>query len=192
MKNIIRVENPWIMDESGRKATRLHYDDGTKKVTSWARYIYELNYGEIPENYEVDHIDENCTNDNIDNLQLLTSEENIEKYYRNNPAPTISFICPTCKKDFKRLERYYKHNQINQKKIGPFCSRKCAGIFNRNNQVLKSDGKIILIEDDPITLEMVEKYFSGNYSYRKLAEEYNLHHTTVRYRIKKYASLAKR
>ena len=43
------------------------------------RYVYECFYGNIPKGKEVDHIDNNKTNNNIKNLQLLTKKENMSK-----------------------------------------------------------------------------------------------------------------
>lgn len=41
--------------------------------------IYAWYKGEVPLGYEVDHIDGNSLNNNIDNLQLLTHEENLQR-----------------------------------------------------------------------------------------------------------------
>ena len=41
--------------------------------------IYAWYKGEVPLGYDVDHVDNNSFNNNIDNLQLLTHEENIRK-----------------------------------------------------------------------------------------------------------------
>ncbi len=41
--------------------------------------IYAWYKGEVPLGYDVDHIDNNPFNNNIDNLQLLTHEENLQK-----------------------------------------------------------------------------------------------------------------
>ena len=41
--------------------------------------IYAWYKGEVPLGYEVDHIDNDPFNNNIDNLQLLTRKENLQK-----------------------------------------------------------------------------------------------------------------
>lgn len=41
--------------------------------------IYAWYKGEVPLGYDVDHIDNDSFNNNIDNLQLLTHEENLQK-----------------------------------------------------------------------------------------------------------------
>lgn len=46
--------------------------------------VWEAFNGEIPEGYEVDHIDNDPSNNNLSNLQLLTHEENLKKKHRTN------------------------------------------------------------------------------------------------------------
>ena len=41
--------------------------------------IYAWNKGEVPLDYDIDHVDNNSLNNNINNLQLLTHEENLRK-----------------------------------------------------------------------------------------------------------------
>jgi hypothetical protein len=40
------------------------------------RIIYIMHYGEIPENYEIDHIDRNIKNNKIENLRVATRQQN--------------------------------------------------------------------------------------------------------------------
>jgi len=50
------------------------------------RLVYETFVGEIPEGYEIDHIDADTSNNHISNLQLITNEQNLKKYHRGrNP-----------------------------------------------------------------------------------------------------------
>ena len=44
------------------------------------RYVYEKHYGEIPKGYEIHHKDQNKDNNEIDNLELLTSTEHKKKH----------------------------------------------------------------------------------------------------------------
>ena len=57
---------------------------------------------------EVDHIDNDKTNDSIDNLQILTGEENIRKYRDTLPPPQhghSAMIKAGCKCDVCRAAR---------------------------------------------------------------------------------------
>ena len=50
-----------------------------------SRLVYVWHKGDIPDGYVVDHIDNDSFNNNIDNLQILTVEENLAKRYEDNP-----------------------------------------------------------------------------------------------------------
>lgn len=54
------------------------YDDNGKVTTGLIhRFIYEAVYGPIPEGLDVNHINENKTDNRIENLNLMTRKENI-------------------------------------------------------------------------------------------------------------------
>lgn len=44
-----------------------------------SRVVYAWFIGDIPDNYDIDHIDNNPYNNSLDNLQLLTRKDNIAK-----------------------------------------------------------------------------------------------------------------
>lgn len=48
-------------------------------IMSYHSFIYAYIKGEVPEGYDVDHIDGDTLNNSILNLQLLTREENLKK-----------------------------------------------------------------------------------------------------------------
>jgi len=54
-------------------------DLGEIKLFKINRLVYMAFNGEIPEGYEVDHIDGDRFNNSIDNLQILTPAENSAK-----------------------------------------------------------------------------------------------------------------
>ena len=54
-------------------------NDGKQRLFGLHNVIYAWYKGELPLGYDVDHIDNNPLNNNIDNLQLLTHEENLKK-----------------------------------------------------------------------------------------------------------------
>lgn len=65
--------------------------------TSYARYLFQVNYWKkhqklIPDGYHVDHINDDCTDDRLENYQLLTIRENNLKRdaagYKRNPIST--------------------------------------------------------------------------------------------------------
>ena len=57
------------------------YNYETRKgvLMSFHSFLYAWYKGEVPAGYDVDHIDNDTLNNDLDNLQLLTHEENIKK-----------------------------------------------------------------------------------------------------------------
>lgn len=60
--------------------------DNQQRFYQWHRVIWFYFNGEIPEGLEVNHKDEDKTNNSIDNLELLTHFENINYGTRNQRA----------------------------------------------------------------------------------------------------------
>lgn len=57
----------------GRKRVDLVNSASNRTTTSYARYLISVVNGRyLTEDEEVDHIDNDCTNDEISNLQILT------------------------------------------------------------------------------------------------------------------------
>lgn len=66
--------------------------DNQQRFYQWHRVIWFYFNGEIPQNYEINHKDEDKTNNSLDNLELLTHTENINYGTRSQRAATsISF-----------------------------------------------------------------------------------------------------
>lgn len=63
------------------KKYRLIVLEKGKKTWYVHRLVYEMFVGPIPEGYVVDHIDNSHDNNRLDNLQLLTTRQNVQKYY---------------------------------------------------------------------------------------------------------------
>lgn len=64
----------------------LYDDNGNYFRFQFHRVIYTACYGEIPEGLEVNHIDENPSNNSIFNLNLMTRKENVNWGTRNERA----------------------------------------------------------------------------------------------------------
>lgn len=78
----------------------------------------------------VDHIDEDFTNDDLDNLQVITRSENAKKSAKlRRPIEYISFECPQCGITATKKARDVRHNK-KLGKAGPFCGKSCAGKYS--------------------------------------------------------------
>lgn len=112
--------------KDGRKHV-VHFNPETKQrsTQSYPRYLMEQYLGRKLEAWEeVDHINNDCTDDRIENYQLLTRNENITKSAQ--PAETYTFVCPACGKEATKMMKNVRGN-FKKGKAGPYCSRQCAG-----------------------------------------------------------------
>lgn len=71
---------------NGYKSVHLELKNGdTSRQFRLNRLVWMTFYGPIPEGLHVDHIDNDQTNNKLENLQLLTSTENNRKRWKDNP-----------------------------------------------------------------------------------------------------------
>lgn len=79
-KGYLRYSNK---DRRGR--VDLYNTNSDRTTISYARYLKSVELGYVvPEGYEVDHKDNDKTNDDINNLQILTEEDNrLKEQYRS-------------------------------------------------------------------------------------------------------------
>lgn len=81
----------------------------------------------LTESEEVDHIDGDKTNDDIDNLQILTKSENRKKHAKENPKTLIEVQCRFCGVMFKREKRGLHGKRLTEDgRMIIFCDRSCS------------------------------------------------------------------
>lgn len=112
----------------------VYYDDGSKGTTLYSRYLMQTHLGRRLERHEtVDHVNEDKSDDRVENFQLLTIGENIAKSTQlRRPTRWYEFECPICKAVVRKPLRQVEHNR-KQCKTGPYCSRKCARAWQIKN-----------------------------------------------------------
>lgn len=124
-----------------RKDKRKHivivHEDGQKQTKSYPKFLMEQHLGRELEDWEtVDHINNDFTDDRIENLQILSREENARKESPLRPKLEIkTFACPECKISFNKRMHRVRYNQGKRQNAGPFCSRKCSGTWTRRIQL---------------------------------------------------------
>jgi len=113
-----------------RKDGRQHvilYKDGVRTTVSYPKYLLEQKLGRsLLPTETCDHIDNDHTNNCLDNLQVLTRSDNARKQMSLQPAEVGTFTCPVCNSSFTKQMNYIRAN-LKQNKSGPYCSRSCAG-----------------------------------------------------------------
>lgn len=152
MKRLLKVYGPYVSKRDGRKRVVLYYSDKSTSSTSYARYLYEQANGILPNELTVDHIDEDFTNDIIDNLQTLTLLENIQKARNSGKQQTEWFegICLECDKSFTKPMRQIRGNQFVKGRPGPFCSKQCSGKYNQRLQRNFRKPKMFILSGEQI------------------------------------------
>ncbi len=128
----MKVYGPYL-----RKDGRQHViiiDNGKRRTVSYPKYIMEKELGRNlhPDLETVHHIDGNFNNNELSNLQIIERTAHVRLDSKGADGQTHK--CPVCEKEFFLEERTFRNNQMLQKKAGPFCSRKCAGIYGQKVQ----------------------------------------------------------
>ena len=129
------------INKEPRRVVTLVGKDGSKSSTSYARYLMACHLGRYLKNDEhVDHIDNDKLNDVVDNLQILSSQENnrkrLEHYDIKKNYKTLT--CPICEKEFTREVR--KVNFKLKQCKSPTCSRRCGGKMSHITLARNSSG----------------------------------------------------
>lgn len=111
-----------------RRFVTLKSDNKTTTM-AYARYLVCVREGRwLDINEEVDHIDENCLNDEIDNLQILSHAENVAK--SGSGIAMVELKCPWCNCLFLKEKRRMSYKG----KYPPSCSRSCSTKYQRVNE----------------------------------------------------------
>lgn len=122
-----------VFDESTGRYKVLFYNSKISSARmggmSFARYLMSVHLGYVvPDDLVVDHINDIKTDDRIENLQLLTPEQNRLKqewYYIEYVQKNYGFECNWCGLLFLLTEREV-NTKLRHGVVEVFCSRSCA------------------------------------------------------------------
>lgn len=107
--------NKWLKPTPNRKGYLricLYDNDGNKKSYRHHRVVYEsCSQAPIPEGFDVNHIDEDKTNNHMSNLNLMTHKENCNFGTRNERAAKVRINHLVMS---KQVEQYDKDGNLIQ------------------------------------------------------------------------------
>jgi len=105
---------------------------GKRRTVSYPKYLMEQHLGRLLDHDEtVDHINNDYTDNRLENLQILSRSDNCKKQFIDRPelrAEYILLVCSYCSKEFFRRKRKHLGQLKKTKNKGYyFCSRSCQG-----------------------------------------------------------------
>ncbi|RTK92194.1 MAG: hypothetical protein EKK61_05670 [Rickettsiales bacterium] len=99
-----------VTNPENRKVVILYNNKIQRSSISYARYLMSISLKRyLNDDEHADHIDNNKTNDIIENLQILTQKENNKKSGKGRTY--LSFTCPICNIKFKIEKRQSKNKK---------------------------------------------------------------------------------
>lgn len=165
----ITLEHPFCNDwrsgylrksnKDSRARVDLYNSNKDRTTISYARYVMSVHLGRyLNDDEEVGHINSDCSDDRLENLQLLRVEDHREKTSKERATgrSMVKLRCPVCHKNFHREARVVRRDAIDgkDKKSGRVnsCCRSCNGIMSHRLQ--KMDSELIeLIRNEQVLLE---------------------------------------
>lgn len=131
----------WHKKEGRFQANLISISNPGKRTTiSYARYLMSLRLGRLLDKYEhVDHIDNDKSNDSIENLQILTPEQNKKKqeeFYKFHNKTILQLNCSCCGKEFDYAARNHRYH-VRLGRTEFCCSRSC-GVRLQQKQLKKT------------------------------------------------------
>lgn len=93
-------------------------------------------------------------------LEVLTASEHASEHGKTNRVLPLQLKCIFCGNDFERRGSMERHNR-KQLKVGPFCGKRCAGIWSQTGHGSK------LTEDKVVKILALLKAGQSGYSVAK-------------------------
>lgn len=106
---------------------------GERKSVLVHRELMEKHVGRsLRSNEIVHHKDENPSNNELSNLEVLTYSAHATAHHWHRH---LNLVCSFCGKAFTRRGNVERANR-KQTKVGPFCGKSCSGKWSRAQQIL--------------------------------------------------------
>lgn len=173
-RDLIAPPTVEIIDDSHQKFCGITFNKRkdehyAKHALPLHRAVWQYHHGEIPDGYEIHHVDKNPANNAIDNLQCLSKVEHRE-IHKGTFCHSVKrlFVCEVCGKTYEAFvtgtNRYcspecnWKANHAKRKSIKKicehcgceyttrlkgqkFCSKKCSAQAHRIKKICPTCGK---------------------------------------------------
>jgi len=97
-------------------------DTGKTRVSHRSRFLWEQTNGEIPDGYDIHHIDEDMTNDDLSNLELVEGHLHKQGIHGSNRKVIDGVVYKQC----FRCKQFYPESGYTQ----PYC-RSCHAEYMR-------------------------------------------------------------
>lgn len=127
-------------------------DKKERRTITYAKYLMCIKMGRIlTRQEEVDHIDNDKTNDDINNLQIITQAENTYKHHKTLTIKMVRMFCYCCNTTFEREHRrtfLCKKSQM----YPTACSASCAKYLQDN---YKTESSIKNLKDKALTTSII-------------------------------------
>ena len=117
-----------VTNSENRKNVVLFNSDKERTTVSYARYLMSVYLGRYLEpNEHVDHIDNDKSNDIIENLQILSPRDNNIKYvkFSRKEAKLVIICCCNCENDFTMRQSNFRSKLKNSTTGFFFCTKAC-------------------------------------------------------------------
>lgn len=132
LDDIKKIHGPYLRKD-GRRHVVIVYLDGHKRTVSYPKFLAEFVMGRpLDPNMEtVDHVDDDFTNNSWGNIRIVPRTKHTSDAHLIIEDVVIK--CIWCGALAKKNPRNLNHNAV-QGRAGPFCSRKCSGVYSTEVQ----------------------------------------------------------
>lgn len=90
---------------NGYVVGKLKFKDGTRHPVLWHKVIWQYFNGDVPKGMQINHIDEDKTNNALSNLNIMTAKENTNWGTRNHRISTSKTNLPSMSKKVEQIDK---------------------------------------------------------------------------------------